>query len=114
MEEKEETLEERFEALQKIHHQALHELSGAAQIIKSFEFLLDDYEQENESLHSILSLVEDLCTSNDFETFLAKRTKLLKAIARFRSRVQKRRETTDAPKTDSLNLTPPQDNMLLS
>lgn len=69
--------------MQKIHHQALHELAGAAQIIKSYEFLLEEYEEENHALRGIMKLAEELVNAPDSESFLAKKTKLLKALARF-------------------------------
>ena len=62
----------------------MHELAGAAQIIKSYEFLQREYQAENEALKEVYSFAEELCKVDDFEAFLASKTRLLKAIVRYK------------------------------
>ncbi|MFQ5651051.1 MAG: hypothetical protein ACE5IY_14015 [bacterium] len=84
----EELLQE-YEDLQQIHHQALHEMADAAQIIKSYEFLQEVYDRENKMLRRIVTLAEDMCTADEFASFVRKRARLQQAIYEFRAHVEK-------------------------
>ena len=80
-----ETLQEKFKALQKIHHQALHELADAVQIIKSYEFLHKLIKSENEQLLAIVARTEELLTAEDFSAFYANAADLNKIIQEYRT-----------------------------
>lgn len=76
---------EKYEALQEIHHQALHELAEAAQKIKFYDYLEKIYRQENELLENVLVEAEKVCQAADFETFQQRRADLERAIQKFKN-----------------------------
>lgn len=80
-----ETLQEKFKALQKIHHQALHELADAVQIIKSYEFLHKLIKSENKQLLAIVARTEELLAAEDFSAFYANAADLNKIIQEYRT-----------------------------
>lgn len=75
----------KYRELEKIHHQALHELSDAAQIIKSYEYLDRRQQQEATLLQKIVERADDLCGVRDFSTFKEKRMDLIRLIHEYRT-----------------------------
>lgn len=78
------SLVKKFEELESFHHKTLHELADAAQIIKSYEYLEKQHQEELELLEKVLAQAEALCDSKDFETFRQNRVHLLRAIQKYR------------------------------
>ncbi len=91
-----EQLKQEHEELQAIHHQALHELADAVQIIKSYEFLQDAYIHENKTLKRIVALAEDLCSTRSSTTFMRKRARLQQAIYEFMASNEGAGNTSDS------------------
>lgn len=78
-----ETLQAKYKALQTIHHQALHELADAVQIIKSYEFLHKLMKGENEQLRAIVARTEKLLAAEDFSAYYDNAADLNKIIREY-------------------------------
>lgn len=76
----------KYESLKKIHYQALHELADAAQMIKSYDFLHNQYKQENALLKKVFACANGLCNEDDSESFDEKKADLKRAIQEYLSR----------------------------
>jgi len=77
-------LQNEYRELEQIHHQALHELADAAQIIKSYEYLDTRQQQETVLLKRIVQSADELCYACESLSFNEKRKELIRAIHEYR------------------------------
>lgn len=75
--------DKKYRALEQIHHQALHELADAVQIIKSYEFLHKIVESENALLRVVVARAEELFALDDFGAFYDKAAELRQAMQEY-------------------------------
>ena len=90
---------EQYESLKKFHYKTLHELAGAAQIIKSYEFLERTHKREQQMLENVVRAAERLCETNDFSTLLDQRAELKDAVLIYRSSRKTRKMLQKESKT---------------
>lgn len=77
-------LQKEYDSLKRIHNKALHELSGAAQAIKSYEFLERERNEESHLLNEVLTAAEQLCQANNVGDLLELRGRLRGALALYK------------------------------
>lgn len=84
MSEKLQELHEKYHALKETYHKALHKLTEAAQMIKSYEYLEKRQKQETELLKKIAENAHELCDVNNFSAFREKRKQLMRKIHEYK------------------------------